>query len=32
MNLHLPAVTLMAKNIGATKVKLVVTELKPPAK
>jgi len=28
--MYLPAVTHMAKNIGTTTVKLVVTELKPP--
>jgi len=30
--MYLPAVTHMAKNVGTTTVKLVVTELKPPAK
>ena len=30
--MYMPAVTHMAKNIGTTTVKLVVTELKPPAK
>ena len=29
--LYLPAVTHMAKNIGTTTVKMVVTEMKPPA-
>lgn len=30
--MYLPAVTHMAKNVGTTPVKLVVTELKPAAK
>jgi len=30
--MYLPAVTHMAKNVGTTTLKLVVTELKPPAK
>jgi quercetin dioxygenase-like cupin family protein len=30
--MYLPAVTHMAKNVGTTTVKLIVTEMKPPKK